>query len=185
MAPSRRGHEGRFHRKDGDDTSSPVLITAARKPYEEELADRKRRYFFLMSLRIPALLFAAIAFMIWDNGWIALAIIAGSIPIPWIAVIGANDRPRRSKKEPRGYARGSLQTTTLYRQVGPGGVVYTSTGTESPDSAAHRDASRSGSPGDHPADRSGTHPGDRPSDGSVIDGDLDPGTDGDPPGTPR
>lgn len=181
MAPSRRGHDGRFHRKDGDDTSSPVLITAARKPYEEELADRKRRYFFLMSLRIPALLLAAIAFMIWDNGWIALAIIAGSIPIPWIAVIGANDRPRRSKKEPRGYARGSLQTTTLYRQVGPGGVVYTSTGTESPDSAANRDATQAGSPGD----RSGARPGDRPADDSVIDGDLDPGADDDPPGTPR
>ena len=169
MAPSRRGHDGRFHRKDEDDTGSPVLITAARKPYEEELTDRKRRYFFLMSLRIPALLFAAIAFMIWDNGWIALAIIAGSIPIPWIAVLGANDRPRRSKKEPRGYARGSLQTTPLYRQIGPGGVVYTSTGTEASDTAASREAPRSVRPPDH----------------NIIDGDSDTGADGDPPGTSR
>ena len=138
MAPSRRGHDGRFHRKgeDDDDTVSPVLITAARKPYEEELADRKRRYFFLMSLRIPALLIAAIAFMIWDNGWIALAIIAGSIPIPWIAVLGANDRPRRGKKEPRGYARGTLQTTPLHRQLGPSGIVYTQAGTDTPGSAS-------------------------------------------------
>ena len=169
MATSRRGHDGRFHRKDEDDTSSPVLITAARKPYEEELADRKRRYFFLMSLRIPALLFAAIAFMIWDNGWIALAIIAGSIPIPWIAVLGANDRPRRSKKEPRGYARGSLQTTPLYRQIGPGGVVYTSAGTHASDTAANRDAPRYV----------------RPPDDNIIDGDSDTGADGDPPGTSR
>ncbi|ANI92324.1 DUF3099 domain-containing protein [Dietzia timorensis] len=169
MATSRRGHDGRFHRKDEDDTSSPVLITAARKPYEEELADRKRRYFFLMSLRIPALLFAAIAFMIWDNGWIALAIIAGSIPIPWIAVLGANDRPRRSKKEPRGYARGSLQTTPLYRQIGPGGVVYTSAGTQASDTATNHDAPRYV----------------RPPDDNIIDGDSDTGADGDPPGTSR
>ena len=167
MAPSRRGHDGRFHRKDEDDTGSPVLITAARKPYEQELAERKRRYFFLMSLRIPALLLAAIAFMIWDNGWIALAIIAGSIPIPWIAVLGANDRPRRSKKEPRGYARGSLHTTPLYRQIGPGGVVYTSSGSETTEDAAHHDAPQSAHP---PDDR-------------IIDGDLAPGTDDEPPGT--
>lgn len=169
MATSRRDHDGRFHRKDEDDTSSPVLITAARKPYEEELADRKRRYFFLMSLRIPALLFAAIAFMIWDNGWIALAIIAGSIPIPWIAVLGANDRPRRSKKEPRGYARGSLQTTPLYRQIRPGGVVYTSAGTQASATSANRDAPRYV----------------RPPDDNIIDGDSDTGADGDPPGTSR
>ena len=168
MAPSRRGHDGRFHHRDEDDTGSPVLITAARKSYEEELADRKRRYFFLMSLRIPALLFAAIAFMIWDNGWIALAIIAGSIPIPWIAVLGANDRPRRSKKEPRGYARGSLQTTPLYRQLGPGGVVYTSTDSEASDSATNRDSNSPGSPADD----------------NIIDGDPERGDQ--PPGaTPR
>ena len=167
MAQSRRGHAGRTHRKGEDDTGSPVLITAARKPYEEELADRKRRYFFLMSLRIPALLFAAIAFMIWDNGWIALAIIAGSIPIPWIAVLGANDRPRRSKKEPRGYARGTLQTTPLYRELGPSGVVYTSTGTDSPGSAANGKQL--------PRRSAATENYD------VIDGDAEQSTDDDPP----
>lgn len=113
----------RRRRRDRDDTDRPVLITSARKSYEEELADRKRRYFFLMSVRIPALVLAAIAFMIWNNGWIALAIIAGSIPIPWIAVLGANDRPKRSKNEPRGYAAGSITTTPMRAAIGPSGVI--------------------------------------------------------------
>lgn len=113
----------RRRKKDQDDTARPVLITSARKPYEEELADRKRRYFLLMSLRIPALVIAAIAYVIWNNGWISLAIIAGSIPIPWIAVLGANDRPKRGKHEPRGYAAGSITTAPLRPQLGPSGVI--------------------------------------------------------------
>ena len=44
-----------------DDTSSPVLITGARESYKDELKARKRRYFILMSVRIPALLLAAAA----------------------------------------------------------------------------------------------------------------------------
>lgn len=92
---------------DGDDLDRPVVITRARQSYEEELAARKRRYFLLMSVRIPALFLAGIAYMIWHNGWIALAIVGGSIPIPWIAVVGANDRPPLPKDEPRPYAGAS------------------------------------------------------------------------------
>lgn len=120
--------------RDNADTDGPVLITSARKSYEEELAARKRNYFLLMSVRIPALLLAMIAFLIWDNGWIALAIIGASIPVPWIAVLYANDRPKRSKLEPRGYAAGSLITTPLQSQLSPGGVVY-STPREEADTA--------------------------------------------------
>src|SRR5699024_1432286 len=39
-----------------------------------------------------------------NNPWIAGAIVGGSIPMPWIAVISANDRPPLSKKQARTYA---------------------------------------------------------------------------------
>lgn len=84
-----------------DDTSKPVRITAARESYRDELSARKKRYFLLMSVRIPALLLAAGSLSLWNNPWIALAIVAGSIPIPWIAVLGANDRPPLPKEQAR------------------------------------------------------------------------------------
>lgn len=108
MAPDfRRKRSG-----DRDDTSRPVLITGARESYQDELAARKKRYFLLMSVRIPALLLAAGSLALWNNPWIALAIVAVSIPIPWIAVIGANDRPPLPKGQPRAYTAGRLTAST-------------------------------------------------------------------------
>lgn len=110
MAPDfRRQRSG-----ERDDTSRPVLITGARESYQDELAARKKRYFLLMSVRIPALLLAAGSLALWNNPWIALAIVAGSIPIPWIAVIGANDRPPLPKGQARTYTAGSLPSNAPY-----------------------------------------------------------------------
>ncbi len=84
-----------------DDEGRPVLITRAALPYEEEHRQRVRKYLTLMSFRVPALIFAAIAYNVWHNGWISLAIVAVSIPLPWMAVLIANDRPPRRAEEPR------------------------------------------------------------------------------------
>ena len=46
-------------------------------------------------------MFAAVAYGIWHNGLISLAIMVASIPLPWIAVLIANDRPPRRAEEPR------------------------------------------------------------------------------------
>lgn len=105
MAPDFRHRRQAKH----DDTSRPVLITRARESYQDELAARKKRYYLLMSIRIPALLLAAGAMALWNNPWIAGAIVVGSIPIPWIAVISANDRPPLSKKQARTYAPPSMR----------------------------------------------------------------------------
>ncbi|MCW2514516.1 MAG: hypothetical protein JWR11_3558 [Mycobacterium sp.] len=86
-----------------DDDGRPVLITRAPIPYEEEHRERVRKYLKIMSWRIPALLGAAIAYGIWHNGLISLAILVASIPLPWIAVLIANDRPPRRAEEPRRY----------------------------------------------------------------------------------
>ncbi len=83
-----------------DDDGRPVLITKAALPYEEEHRQRVRKYLTLMSLRVPALLFAAIAYNIWHTGWISMLIVAASIPLPWMAVLIANDRPPRRMEEP-------------------------------------------------------------------------------------
>jgi len=86
-----------------DDEGRPVLITAAATPYEEQHRQRVRRYLQLMFWRVPALLLAWLAYGIWENGLISLAIIAVSIPLPWMAVLIANDRPPRRPEEPRRY----------------------------------------------------------------------------------
>jgi Protein of unknown function (DUF3099) len=87
-----------------DDDGRPVLITAAAPAYEEQHRARVRKYVILMSCRVPALILAAVAYSVWENGLISLAIIVVSIPLPWIAVLIANDRPPRSADEPRRYA---------------------------------------------------------------------------------
>ncbi|WP_299558785.1 DUF3099 domain-containing protein [uncultured Mycolicibacterium sp.] len=87
-----------------DDDGRPILITTAELPYEVQHRQRVRKYLTLMSFRIPALILAAIAYGTWHNGLISLAIIVVSIPLPWMAVLIANDRPPRKAEEPRRYA---------------------------------------------------------------------------------
>ena len=84
-----------------DDDGRPILITAAAPSYEVQHRQRVRKYLTIMSFRIPALLLAAFAYGLWHNGLISLAIVAASIPLPWIAVLVANDRPPRRADEPR------------------------------------------------------------------------------------
>lgn len=84
-----------------DDDGRPVLITRAALSYEEQHRQRVRKYLKLMSWRIPAFIAAAVAYSIWQNGLISLAILAVSIPLPWMAVLIANDRPPRTAEEPR------------------------------------------------------------------------------------
>lgn len=84
-----------------DDDGRPVLITAAEPSYEEQHRARVRKYLTLMAFRIPALILAALAYGAWHNGLISLLIVAASVPLPWMAVLIANDRPPRRKDEPR------------------------------------------------------------------------------------
>ena len=86
-----------------DDDGRPVLITRAAAPYEEQHRERVRKYLTLMFWRIPALILAAVAYGIWQNGLISLAILLVSVPLPWMAVLIANDRPPRRAEEPRRY----------------------------------------------------------------------------------
>ena len=81
-----------------DDT--PVLITEAAPSYDEEYSARKRKYLTMMALRVPCLILAGI---FHDTWWLALGFVAVSIPLPWIAVLIANDRPPRKSEEVNRY----------------------------------------------------------------------------------
>lgn len=93
-----------------DDDGRPVLITAAAPSYEQQHRDRVRKYLTLMAFRVPALILASVAYGIWHNGLISLLILVASIPLPWMAVLIANDRPPRSAEEPRRYEAAPTRT---------------------------------------------------------------------------
>jgi hypothetical protein len=93
-----------------DDDGRPVLITRAEYSYEEQHRARVRKYLKIMFWRIPAFIAAAVAYGIWHNGLLSLAILAASIPLPWMAVLIANDRPPRRAEEPRRYPDAPLRT---------------------------------------------------------------------------
>ncbi|MEU4254294.1 DUF3099 domain-containing protein [Amycolatopsis sp. NPDC026612] len=82
--------------------SDPVLITAAAPSYEQQLATRKRKYVIMMGCRIPCLIAAGLTYHVW---WLALGFLAISVPLPWIAVLIANDRPPRKSEQVNTYQR--------------------------------------------------------------------------------
>ncbi|MCF8569665.1 DUF3099 domain-containing protein [Gordonia sp. HY002] len=90
------------------DESDPntFLITGAEQDQDAAFRARKRRYLVMMSVRVPALIIASIVYATTQNGWIALAIIVVSIPIPWIAVLRANDAEPRRRGEVATYHYG-------------------------------------------------------------------------------
>lgn len=76
--------------------AKPVLITEAEPSYEDQLAARQRRYFLMMGLRFPCLIAAGLLYQ-WP--WVAVGCVLLSVPLPWMAVLIANDRPARKKRD--------------------------------------------------------------------------------------
>lgn len=75
---------------------APILITAAEPSYAEQYATRRRKYAILMSARVPCLVLAGIFYQTW---WLALGLLLLSVPLPWMAVLIANDRaPRKAER---------------------------------------------------------------------------------------
>lgn len=85
-----------------DHDGVPILITEAARPYEEQLAARKRKYLTAMLVRFPCLVVAGLVHETW---WLAVGILLLSVPLPWIAVLVANDRPPREKEDAHRYQR--------------------------------------------------------------------------------
>ncbi|KQU34701.1 MULTISPECIES: DUF3099 domain-containing protein [Nocardiaceae] len=102
-----------------DSVREAVLITEARTSVEEQHRARVRKYLFIMSFRIPALVLAALSYGAWQNPWIAMAIVGVSIPLPWMAVLIANDRPPRTADEPSRYGWRATDSTALEARSHP------------------------------------------------------------------
>ena len=75
----------------------PVLITDAVTSYADQLAARKRRYAILMGTRLLLMVLAALTYSL--SVWVAVALLALSIPLPWMAVLIANDAPPRRAED--------------------------------------------------------------------------------------
>jgi hypothetical protein len=73
----------------------PVLITDAPASPAQQRADRSRRYTFLMGGRLVLFVLAALVYPL--SVWLAVALLALSIPLPWMAVLIANDAPPRRR----------------------------------------------------------------------------------------
>jgi hypothetical protein len=89
-------------RREEQDDNTPVLITEAAPSFEEQHAARRRKYAIMMSLRFPCLVLAGIFYHTW---WLALIFLAISVPLPWAAVLIANDRPARKTEKVNRYRR--------------------------------------------------------------------------------
>ena len=85
---------------DAEGPNDPVLITDAARSYEDELAARKHRYKIMMGMRIPLMIGAAALYQI---PWLAVTLLIISIPLPWMAVLIANDRLPRKAEKPNRY----------------------------------------------------------------------------------
>jgi hypothetical protein len=59
----------------------PVLITDAAASYEDQPAARKRRYSVLMAARLLLIVLAAAAYPV--NSWLAVGLLAASVPLAW------------------------------------------------------------------------------------------------------
>ena len=77
--------------------AEPTIITEAEPSYDDQLNARRKRYIITMSMRIPLLIAATV---LYHHLWIAIPLLLISIPLPWIAVLIANDRaPRQRAKK--------------------------------------------------------------------------------------
>ncbi|AZI57685.1 DUF3099 domain-containing protein [Nakamurella antarctica] len=76
-------------------TGDALLITDAPVSYTDQVASRKKRYVIMMLLRIPFLLAAAASY---QTLWLSLIFIVASVPLPWMAVLIANDAPAKKNR---------------------------------------------------------------------------------------
>ena len=80
-------------------TRDPLLVTTAGKSAREERRERERRYLVTMGLRVLCFI-AAIVLFAAGLRWEGAIAAAGSLVLPWIAVVAANAGPRRTPGQP-------------------------------------------------------------------------------------
>jgi hypothetical protein len=98
----------RRHEDDG-----PILITQAAPSYDEEFAARKKRYSLIMACRIPCLLLAGVFGIGFNLPLVAVLFIVLSVPLPWVAVLIANDRPPKKAEKANRYKRSAHEVEAV------------------------------------------------------------------------
>jgi hypothetical protein len=97
----------------------PVLITDAQRSQEDQLRTRQTRYILMMSIRVLALVVAAVVVTLQPPlMWLWLALCAvGMVLVPWVAVVLANDRLPKERHRWRRYRPDADNARSL--QPGP------------------------------------------------------------------
>jgi hypothetical protein len=83
---------------------APVLVTTAAKSPRQEQRERERRYLVTMGIRVLCWIGAIVLFGVglrWEGG----IAVAGSLVLPWVAVIAANGGPKPTVDQPVLYRR--------------------------------------------------------------------------------
>jgi hypothetical protein len=73
-----------------------ISISDAQPSLEETQHSRKRIYAILMVIHLVGFTLAGVLSHIW---WLALGIVVLTGPLPWVAVVIANDQPPRKRSE--------------------------------------------------------------------------------------
>ena len=96
-----------------------TVITGADESYDDQLKRRRTRYMIMMGMRVP---FLIVACLLYQTPWLSLLVIAISVPLPWMAVLVANDRParKRAKVAPAGTINYERALPAPGNQVGHG-----------------------------------------------------------------
>jgi hypothetical protein len=94
---------------------TPVLITGAPISPAQEFAARRRRYSLIMAMRVPCLVVAGILAL--GFGWTiaAAVLVIASVPLPWMAVLIANDGPARKVEKVARYRADVRPVSTTVR----------------------------------------------------------------------
>jgi len=82
----------------------PVLVTTAAKSPRDERRQRERRYLLTMGLRVVCFIAAIVLFAVGLR-WAGAIAAAGSLILPWVAVVVANAAPQRTPGQPQLYQR--------------------------------------------------------------------------------
>ncbi|GAA4749604.1 DUF3099 domain-containing protein [Actinomycetospora chibensis] len=107
----------------GTASTSPVLITGAPVSPAAEFAARRRRYSLIMSLRIPCLVLAGVLALGFGWSIAAAVIVVLSVPLPWVAVLIANDGPPRKAEKVARYRPDRVVEARDTKALGTGMVI--------------------------------------------------------------
>lgn len=170
--------------------SQPVeLITSARKSPLEGWHRRRRTYIVLQMLRIPLLAIAVLVLWLTHNMALSVTVACVSVPLPWIAVLLANETGEVERGEQRVYKpavvreqRRIYEQELVERQLGTGRSHLTSLTSGADSEVIVLDAEDLGGPGaqrqaPHPGpghDHAGSNPGSNPAENPASEAASNP-----------